>query len=174
MGMNGGGMGNMGRMGGMNGSGGVYDGDDYLGPNARPGDWRCYKCGNVNFKFRDQCNKCEAKRPGPEGQRGKRQGEAKDGDWDCPRCGNPCESGDEVCEAVLDGEPCMLKKPDFEGYGVPPVIKMNKLPGDWSCYRYFRHSEAFLKEFVPPVEKFRSEHLLRSRLRTATGIAQGV
>jgi len=26
---------------------------------AKDGDWDCWKCGNVNFKHRDECNKCK-------------------------------------------------------------------------------------------------------------------
>ena len=25
----------------------------------RKGDWRCSKCKNINFSFRDKCNKCK-------------------------------------------------------------------------------------------------------------------
>ena len=24
----------------------------------REGDWPCYRCKNINFSFRDKCNKC--------------------------------------------------------------------------------------------------------------------
>jgi len=26
---------------------------------TRPGDWKCLECENVNFSWRDKCNKCE-------------------------------------------------------------------------------------------------------------------
>ena len=26
---------------------------------CRPGDWKCKECENVNFAWRDKCNKCE-------------------------------------------------------------------------------------------------------------------
>ena len=25
----------------------------------REGDWSCYRCKNINFAFRDKCNKCK-------------------------------------------------------------------------------------------------------------------
>merc|ERR1719219_969864 len=25
----------------------------------RPGDWDCFRCGNINFKIREECNKCQ-------------------------------------------------------------------------------------------------------------------
>jgi len=25
----------------------------------KPGDWNCYRCGNINFKIREECNKCQ-------------------------------------------------------------------------------------------------------------------
>ena len=29
------------------------------GLEIRPGDWKCLECKNVNFSWRDKCNKCE-------------------------------------------------------------------------------------------------------------------
>lgn len=26
---------------------------------TRPGDWNCFQCGNINFKIREECNKCK-------------------------------------------------------------------------------------------------------------------
>merc|ERR1712166_365693 len=31
-------------------------------PGGRPGDWLCHGSGNDNFAFRDECNKCKARR----------------------------------------------------------------------------------------------------------------
>ena len=25
----------------------------------KPGDWNCFRCGNINFKIREECNKCQ-------------------------------------------------------------------------------------------------------------------
>lgn len=27
------------------------------------GNWACTSCGNINFAFRDECNKCKASKP---------------------------------------------------------------------------------------------------------------
>jgi len=29
---------------------------------SKEGDWNCYRCGNVNFKMREECNKCSLAR----------------------------------------------------------------------------------------------------------------
>ncbi|MDP6870578.1 MAG: zinc finger protein [Candidatus Poseidoniaceae archaeon] len=63
-------------------------------------DWTCGECGNSNYSFRSECNRCgKSKGRGNTGQRKKwdnnerRFGERKEtpqkrpGDWDCPQCG---------------------------------------------------------------------------------------
>ncbi|VDD92142.1 unnamed protein product [Enterobius vermicularis] len=51
---------------------------------ARPNDWTCEPCGNTNFGFRRECNRCHAPRgsssggPGPmrgDGGRGRGRGD---------------------------------------------------------------------------------------------------
>jgi len=32
-------------------------------PNSTPGDWKCGRCTNINFVFRDRCNRCTCPRP---------------------------------------------------------------------------------------------------------------
>jgi hypothetical protein len=34
------------------------------GPGSATGDWKCANCGNINFAFRDKCNRCNTSRPG--------------------------------------------------------------------------------------------------------------
>merc|ERR1712080_319737 len=59
----GGGYGNgMGGPGGWGGARVSADRDTPKGLNTRPGDWKCLECENVNFSFRDKCNKCEEPR----------------------------------------------------------------------------------------------------------------
>lgn len=33
-------------------------------PGATPGDWKCPNCANINFAFREKCNRCNTPRPG--------------------------------------------------------------------------------------------------------------
>merc|ERR1719153_525676 len=66
-------------------------------PDARPGDWDCPRCGNLNFSSRSKCNGtmdgecCMLNKPSFE-QYGvllvKRRDIQKSGDWNCYRCGN--------------------------------------------------------------------------------------
>ena len=106
-GMGGGGYG----MGGGFGMGGGYGGGYGMGGpprgergsssgglETRPGDWKCLECENVNFSWRDKCNKCEEPKGDAVpiqqgsgrsyGSQGRGPGgppEARPGDWDCPK-----------------------------------------------------------------------------------------
>uniref|UniRef100_A0A0D9WYZ3 RanBP2-type domain-containing protein n=1 Tax=Leersia perrieri TaxID=77586 RepID=A0A0D9WYZ3_9ORYZ len=57
------------------------------------GDWKCPKCDNVNFSFRNNCNmkKCGAPRPNPGSNAApprKDNKDAPEGSWTCPECNN--------------------------------------------------------------------------------------
>ena len=159
MGMDGGGYG-MGMGGGHMGRPGGWTDGPTARLETRPGDWRCTQCANINFSWRDKCNKCEQPRGdtpaengggmggmGPMGGMGggypggMMQGmvgkpEARPGDWDCPRCGNLNFSSRTKCNGTLEGESCWLAKPKFEQYGVALVKSRDiKKPGDWNCFR---------------------------------------
>lgn len=65
--------------------------------DARPGDWNCLKCGNLNFAFRTECNRSTCKEPRSSRDEGSMNrggsigaggyGQARDGDWNCAKCG---------------------------------------------------------------------------------------
>jgi len=88
--------------GGMGGMMGGYQGMmngmmGKSGPEARPGDWECPRCGNINFSSRTKCNgtldgeACLLRKPKFE-EYGvamvKRPDMKREGDWCCYRCGN--------------------------------------------------------------------------------------
>lgn len=162
------GMGPMGPMGGpgmmssMGGGGGYGYGSDSGYPKpplppggleTRPGDWKCPDCSNINFAWRDKCNKCEVPRgdtpsevaptsggynmgSGMGGGMGGGKPEPRPGDWDCPRCGNLNFQSRVKCNGTMQGEPCLLRKPQFEEFGVPLVKnRVVKMDGDWNCFR---------------------------------------
>ena len=69
-------------------------------------DWDCPECSNSNFSFRENCNKCDAPRPGGGGQSKPRNNGQRDrrnqqnntyNDWDCPKCSNSNFSFRENC-----------------------------------------------------------------------------
>lgn len=39
-------------------------GESGSGPGSAMGDWKCTSCGNINFAFREKCNRCNMARPG--------------------------------------------------------------------------------------------------------------
>merc|ERR1712108_70956 len=91
----GGGFGMGGGYGGGYGMGGPPRGErgsSSGGLETRPGDWKCLECENVNFSWRDKCNKCEEPKgdavPIQQGSSRRWGGgaggppEARPGDWD--------------------------------------------------------------------------------------------
>jgi len=76
------------------------------GTNNEEGGWKCIKCGNMNYAYRDRCNmrKCREPRPHFGGadeatqdnkntnEEGKdkniRSKQMREGDWICKKCGN--------------------------------------------------------------------------------------
>jgi hypothetical protein len=83
--------------------------------NAKPGDWLCSGCGNNNFAWRSNCNRCSKEKdpgdaPVPLGSDGGRGGfgggrggggggpPRREGDWDCPACGNNNFSFRDACK----------------------------------------------------------------------------
>ena len=42
----------------------------------------------------------------------------------------------DICNGKMDGEPCLLRKPEFDKYGVPEIRSKDvRRPGDWDCFR---------------------------------------
>lgn len=82
-----GGCGGGGSFGGSFGKGGGKDGG-----KARPGDWKCEECGNLNFSNRSDCKACAA----PIGN-AVRMG-MKSGDWICPNCGDLVFASKSECK----------------------------------------------------------------------------
>lgn len=52
---------------------------DSLAARCRTGDWTCLQCGNVNFHFRSECNRCHQPRSASEGPGDKYGDEVKRG-----------------------------------------------------------------------------------------------
>ncbi|XP_019414712.1 PREDICTED: ranBP2-type zinc finger protein At1g67325-like isoform X5 [Lupinus angustifolius] len=59
---------------------------------ARDSDWKCPKCGNVNFSFRNVCNmrKCNTPKPGSQSSKSDQNSKQKmpEGSWKCEKCNN--------------------------------------------------------------------------------------
>ncbi|KAE8711686.1 RanBP2-type zinc finger protein [Hibiscus syriacus] len=58
----------------------------------RDNDWKCPKCGNINFSFRAVCNmrKCNTPKPGPQAAKSDKNSRQKmpEGSWKCEKCSN--------------------------------------------------------------------------------------
>ena len=91
------------------------------GLEIRPGDWKCLECKNVNFSWRDKCNKCEKHKgdavPIMQGS-GRSHGsqrrglggplEARPEDWVCTTCYNLNFSSRTKCNGTLtNGDVCL-------------------------------------------------------------------
>ncbi|KAL6056298.1 Zinc finger Ran-binding domain-containing protein 2 [Balamuthia mandrillaris] len=88
-----GGVAHGGRFGGGGGGGGG-------GSNARPGDWYCPQCNDLNFASRNECRECGAV-PDASTQRVG----VKQGDWFCPSCQDLNFSSREVCRKCSTPKP---------------------------------------------------------------------
>ncbi|KAG8383300.1 hypothetical protein BUALT_Bualt05G0170300 [Buddleja alternifolia] len=57
---------------------------------TRDNDWKCPKCGNVNFSFREVCNmrKCNTPKPGSQGAKSSKNSNMPEGSWKCEKCNN--------------------------------------------------------------------------------------
>jgi len=95
------GWGKGGSSGGKGGSG-SWGGDAGGAPQAKPGDWVCPSCSNVNFSNRDTCNRC-----GSGGRDNQQRLGMRPGDWICPGCGDlvfASKSACKMCGTAKQGE----------------------------------------------------------------------
>lgn len=63
------------------------------GFKARPGDWNCTSCQNLNFSSRTSCKQCGLGRPQDQIRES-----MKPGDWICPGCGDLVFSSRDACK----------------------------------------------------------------------------
>jgi len=99
-------------------AGGVLDG-------ARPGDWMCPSCNDLNFARNVACRKCNTTKP-ESGMTGHIV--AKPGDWTCPSCKDLQYAKNAVCRLCLTPRPNSLDASSGKGAGRFPSV-----PGDWTC-----------------------------------------
>lgn len=82
--------------------------DSGVGAGGKPGDWVCTNCQNINFSYRNTCNKCH------ESNKGATRIGLKVGDWICPGCGDLVFASKDKCKM------CKTAKPDIvEDAGAP-------------------------------------------------------
>ncbi|CAJ1327212.1 unnamed protein product [Effrenium voratum] len=104
---------------------------------ARPGDWTCPGCGDLQFARNQACRRCGVAKPtlqsmgqaaatfypggvgagSPNGQ------EMKSGDWICPNCGDLVFARNSHCRR------CDTARPDFEPARLPWLPWLSRLSG---------------------------------------------
>lgn len=87
------------------------------------GNWSCEACGNVNFQFRDTCNRCATPKPyvQPAGQK---PIAGINGNWECLSCGNVNFAHRDACNLCA-----MPREQKLQKRGPP----MAGLDGNWAC-----------------------------------------
>merc|ERR1719199_1990152 len=95
------------------------------GGERRPGDWKCYACGNNNYASRTVCNKpgCGVPKEAFIAKSGLRAG-----DWLCPACANHNFSGKTNCK--MCGAP----------RGNAKINTTGMKEGDWLCPSCSNHN----------------------------------
>lgn len=107
--------------------------------SARPGDWVCHTCGNNNYSFRTNCNKCTIPKPqelsfGPLDPTTVPPN-VRPGDWVCGQCSNINYASRSICNK------CNQPRPDGAAVMGPPPLQplpgvqldYRAKPGDWVC-----------------------------------------
>lgn len=113
----------------MHGSGGysmMGKGGYGYGSERRPGDWKCYGCGNNNYASRTEaCNRCNLAKTVYVSKSGMRPG-----DWICPTCQNHNWAGRAFCLK------CQSPKAGSQ------VHMKGMRRGDWLCSQCNNHNYA--------------------------------
>lgn len=77
--------------------------DSGLGAGGKPGDWVCSGCQNINFSYRNTCNKCH------ESNVGATRIGLKPGDWICPGCGDLVFASKNKCKMCQTPKPAVVE-----------------------------------------------------------------
>jgi len=127
----------------------------YGGPNpaafahAKPGDWVCPACGDLNFARNVACRRCGQAKPTPEagggcmdgggfqGGCGQGGGNVRPGDWFCPNCNFQCFAKFTACPRCSQPKPADAGGMAM-GYQQQPMGGCGggcgfQRQGDWSC-----------------------------------------
>ena len=87
------------------------------------GNWSCEACGNVNFPFRETCNRCATPKPYVQ-PTGGRPMAGINGNWECLSCGNVNFAHRDACNLCA-----MPREQKLQKRGPP----MAGLDGNWAC-----------------------------------------
>jgi len=95
------------------------------------GDWDCPKCGNNNFRTRDECRRCPTKRPATAIAAAAGHIEIRPGDWRCTKCNKNNFKNNSICFGCRAAKPAPAET-DRERDRPAPAGATRK-PGDWDC-----------------------------------------
>lgn len=90
-------------------------------PTAKPGDWYCSNCNDLNFASRSVCRKCQT--PHPE------HSNARPGDWLCRNCSELNFASRMVCRKCSSPHPRPTAHHQFFGHGMGPLGVMSPMAG---------------------------------------------
>ncbi|CAE8612115.1 unnamed protein product [Polarella glacialis] len=105
------------------------------GGNARPGDWNCASCGDLQFAKNSSCRRCGAAKLEGASMSAPAAAAAaaamRPGDWTCPSCNDHVFAKNDECRR------CRTQRP--EGAASVPGSVASRAPaqvardGDWNC-----------------------------------------
>jgi len=122
----------------------------------RPGDWICPQCNVLNYTSRQQCFRCDLKKPANAEKKG-REFNSGGGMWPgpahnlggsmyfCPNC--PCQSCNRSSTGAGMGNSFMNSYQQnfwnpFPDGGFQPFSGVDRRPGDWDCPKCRGHNYA--------------------------------